>query len=267
MKPNSSPTLISKWTSAMRVSLMLTLAMMCSAYSMVRPAARNSVGSQGSHVVGSRIELGPTDRELTLLFNVVPATRAVPIVRLLGPASRSKTLEVKSGSAGHYSARLADLQDVSSGQVHIEVADEEKGPHALHGADFALQEIATNGPTSSPSRDGHFVLYTLPDGISRGSRLLISGGELPIDALPAAVASNAVVGVYFLDSTASLSKAQGWRLALATPPDKGKVSLFYLPKGDKTWKPLESKSIEGHPLQDAAFAGPGTYLLVRGAKR
>jgi len=266
--PNSSASRICNRTSAVKVFATLTFlaGVVCAGYSKLT-AISNSAGSQEKHLVGIRIQAGPADRELTLMFSVSPATRVPPIVRWPGTASRrAKKLEVLSDSAGPYSARVGDIQNVDNGQVLVELSDAQNGLHELHSADFAVREIATNRPSSSPSRDGHFVVHTIPTGISQGSRLLISSGELPIDALPTGVSSGAVVGAYFLDSIPSLVKMEGWRLAIATVPADGKMALFYLPKGGATWKPLETNLVEGHPLLDAAIAGPGTYLLVKGAK-
>src|SRR5438270_10976056 len=252
-------------TATVKSFIVFALLATCIGYSR-EVAIANTAGSQDSRIVGTRVDVGPTDRELTLTFTVTPSIRFPPVVRLLGTAARAKTLEVQSDSPGHYSAHLGDIQDVSAGQLLLEISNSQKERHELHSADFVLHEIPT-GPSSSPSRDGHLVLYTKPAGISRGSRILISSGERPIDALPGGVSSTAVMGAYFIDSLASFGKAEGWQLAIATVPGSWKVTLFYLAKGSKTWKPLESNLIPGHPLQACPFAGQGTYLLVRGTKQ
>lgn len=74
------------------------------------------------------------------------------------------------------------------------------------------------------------------------------------------------MAAYSLDFLPPVATIEGWRLVVAIAPDNGKTALFYLPKGSKAWKPLESSLIPGHPLLNAAVAGPGTYLLVRGTK-
>lgn len=221
-----------------------------------------------NHAVAARIEAGAGDRELKLAFTVSPVVPVAPTVRWLGIGrADAQNLEVKSDSLGHYSARLGDIGNVDYGQLLIEFPNTPDGQRELHGADFAFREIIANAPSSSPSRDGHFVVYTKPDGVARGSRLLITSGELPIDALPAGLSDRDVLGMYSVDSVPSSTKMEGWQMAISIPQGEARPALLYLAKGAKTWKPLETGVIKGRPMLGAAIPGPGTYLLVHGAKR
>jgi hypothetical protein len=245
----------------------LLVAVVCFEKSQIAVLAQTTQQRE-NHAVGARLEAGSTDRELSLVFTVSPVIRVLPIVRWLGVEPlAAKTLTVRSDVGGHYSAALGDIQNLDNGQLLIELSDVKSGLHELHGLDFTLREIATNGPSSSPSRDGHFVMYTRPNGVLRASRLLISSGEQPIGPLPAGVSAGAVMAVYSLDVLPSVKTIDGWRLAIATAPSDEKTILFYLAKGGKSWKRLESSLIEGHPLLNASVPGPGTYLLAQGVKR
>jgi hypothetical protein len=231
-------------------------------------ALAQSAPQRQNHTVGATVALDPANGQLSLLFSVSPAIRVLPIVRSLGVArGKSKTLTVANKEGGNYSALLGEIKSLDNGQLLIELSDAASGLLEFHGVEFAVGEIATTGPSSSPSRDGHFVVYTKPTGIPRSSRLLISSSELPIGALPAGVSARLVVAAYSLDFVPSVGTVEGWRLATAITPSDGKTSLFYLPKGGKAWKPLDTTLSEGHPLLSAAMAGPGTYLLVKGIKR
>jgi hypothetical protein len=221
-----------------------------------------------NHAVAARIEAGAGDRELKLEFTVNPVIRVTPTVRWLGVGrADAQNLEVKSDSPGHYSARLGDIGNVDYGQLLIELPNTPDGRRELHSADFAFREIVTNTPSLSPSRDGRFVVYTKPEGVARGSRLLITSGELPIDALPAGLSGRPVLGMYSVDSVPSPAKMEGWQMAIAIPQGEARPAVFYLAKGAKTWKQLETGVIEGRPMLGAAIPGPGTYLLVRGGKQ
>jgi len=221
-----------------------------------------------NHTVRATLAVDATNGELNLIFTVSPAIRVLPIVHSLRvPQDGSKTLTVGSKDGGNYSALVGQIKNLDNGQLLIELSDAASGLQEFHGVDFAVGEIATSGPSSSPSRDGHFVVYTKPDRVARSSRLVISSSEQPISALPAGVSARLVLAAYSLDFVPAVGTTEGWRLAIAITPSDGKPALFYLAKGGKAWKPLESSLIEGHPLLSAAVAGPGTYLLVQGAKR
>jgi hypothetical protein len=220
-----------------------------------------------THLVRSRFEPGPSDRELTLVFDVSPTPQAPPVVRRLGatPHDDAETLAVRRDPTGRYSAVLANVPPVADGRVLIELSDPGAGTFELHGADFALREHVADRPSSRPSRDGRFVVFTKPEGISPGARLLIGSGERPTEDLPPAVTSKAVLAVYSLDFLPASDSGDGWLLTMAVTATDAKPVLFYLPKGGAVWKVLDSTALEEHSLLAARVAGPGTYLLAKEA--
>lgn len=223
--------------------------------------------AQENHIVASRFEAGPTDGELTLIFTVNPGIRNLPSVRWLRAAGGdTKTLNVKKDLKGRYTAVLGDVSHAIDGQVLIDLSDSKAGTHELHSADFALREPVTKGPSMSPSRDGHFVVYTKPTDTSPVVRLLISSSEQPIDGLPTGISNRDVVGAYSLTFLTPNDTTKDWQLTMANPTN-GKLALFYLAKSGTQWKPLKSTFVEGRPFLAAAIAGPGTYMLVQEVKR
>jgi hypothetical protein len=221
------------------------------------------------HVVRSRFEAGPSDGELTLIFDVSPVPEALPSVRWLGatPRDDARTLAVRSDQTGRYSAVLADVPPVADGRVLIELSDPGNGSFDIHSAEFALREHVADRPSSRPSRDGRFVVFTKPEGVSPVLRLLIGSSEQPVGDLPPGVTSGAVVGVYSLDFLPASDAADGWQLTMAVTATDVKPALFYLAKGEAVWRVLDSTTLEGHSLLGAGFAGPGTYMLVREVTR
>jgi hypothetical protein len=221
-----------------------------------------------THVVRGRFEPGPADGELTFVFDVRPAPEALPSVRQLGatPRDDARTLSVKSDGTGRYSAVIADVPPVADGQVLIELSDSGAGSFEIHSAEFALREHVADRPSSRPSRDGHFVVFTKPEGVSPALRLLIGSSEQPIEDLPPGVTNSVVSGVYTLDLLPASDSVDGWQLTMAVAATDAKPVLFYLAKGHAVWRVLDSAAIEGHSLLNAGFAGPGTYMLVREVK-
>jgi hypothetical protein len=223
--------------------------------------------AQESHLVAAQFQAGPTDGQLTLMFSVSPAVRDLPIVRWLRAAGgEAKTLEVKKDPKGRYSAALGDVSHAIDGQVLIDLSDSEAGTHELHSVDFALREIITKGPSMSPSRDGHFVVYTKPTDASGVMRLIISSTEQPLEALPPGVSNSDVIGAYSITFISPIDTPKDWQLTIANPADE-KLAIFYLAKSGAAWESLKSAPVEGHPFLGAAVPGPGTYLLVQEVKQ
>lgn len=222
-----------------------------------------------THVMRGRFEPGPADGELTFVFEVSPAPEALPSVRQLGatPRDDARTLSVKNEPTGSYSAILADVPPVADGQVLIELSVPGTGSFEIHSAEFALREHVADRPSSRPSRDGHFVVFTKPEGVSPALRLLIGSSEQPMENLPPGVTTVAVVGVYTLDFLPASDPVDGWLLTMAVTATDARPVLFYLANGRAVWRVLNTTAIEGHPLLSAGFAGPGTYMLVREVKR
>lgn len=143
----------------------LLVAVVCFEESQVAAQPQSPKQPQ-NHTVGARLAIGPADGQLSLVFTVNPAIRVLPTVHSLGVApGSSKTLTVSSQEGGNYSAVLAETQGLDNGQLLIELSDAASGLQEFHGLDFAMREIAATGPSSSPSRDGHFVVYTKPIGV------------------------------------------------------------------------------------------------------
>ena len=229
-----------------------------------RPRSEQSLKA---HVVRGRFEPGPADGELTFIFDVSPIPEALPRARWVGASGNdARTLTVQSDKSGRYSARLADVPKVSDGQVLIELSHPESQSLEIHGAEFALREHIVDRPASRPSRDGHLVVFTKPEGVSPELRLLIGSSRQPLESLPNGVTHSAVVGVYTLDFLPT-ANPDGWLLTIAAPPSDARPVLFYLAKGDAAWRVLETKVIEGQPLLSANFLGAGTYMLVREVTR
>lgn len=217
------------------------------------------------HLVRSRFEPGPTSGDLTLVFDVNPIPQSLPRVSWLGatPRDDARALAVDSGPVGRYSAVLANVPPVGDGRVLIELSDPSTGTYDLHSAEFALRQHVADGPSSRPSRDGRFVVFTKPEGVSPKLRLLIGSGEQPLEDLPAGVTNRAVAAVYSLDFLPKSDQVVGWQLTMATGETDANPALFYLAKGSKVWKLLESHEIEEHGLRAARVEGAGIYLIVR----
>jgi hypothetical protein len=145
----------------------------------------------------------------------------------------------------------------------IELSDLDAGSHELHSADFALQGDIADGLSSRPSRDGHFVVFTRPEGVSGALRLLICSAEQPLEGLPPGITKRAVVAAYTLDFLPASDPVVGWQLTAAVDATDLNPVLFYFAKGGTTWKVLDSAALEGHSMLNAGIVGPGTYLLVR----
>jgi hypothetical protein len=227
-----------------------------------------SVQPPKNHLVRSRFEPGPSDGELTFIFEVGPAPQTLPIVRWLGatPHDDATMLVVRTDPTGRFSATLPNVPPVVEGRLLIELSD--PGTRSdLHSADFALLKHIADGPSSRPSRDGHFVVFTKPEGVSPELRLLIGSVEQPIESLPRGVTERNVVGTYSVDFLPASAGVDGWQLTMALGQNDANPVLFYLPKGRAEWRVLVSTAIREHPLLGAAFAGPGTYMLVREVTR
>ena len=218
-----------------------------------------------THLVRSRFEPGPTEGELTFVFDVSPVPESLPRVSWLGATPRvdARRLEVKSEQTARYSVVLANVPPVSDGRLLIELSDPSTATNDLHSADFALREHVADGPSSRPSRDGRFVVFTKPEGVSPGSRLLIGGSDQPMEELPPGVKDESVVAVYSIEFLPASDRVDGWQLTMAVEAADANAVLFYLPKGRRTWRLLESAAMEEHSLRSARFEGAGTYLLVR----
>lgn len=218
------------------------------------------------HVVRGRFEPGSTDGELTFIFEVSPKPEALPNVRWVAAAGDdARTLVVQSDETGRYSAVLAGVPKVSDGQVLIELSNPDNKLAEVHGAEFALREQVADRPAARPSRDGHFQVFTKPEGVSPELRLLIGSSEQPIENLPKGVTTGAVAGVYTLDFLPA-ANPDGWLLTIAAPTGAHSV-LFYIAKDGAGWRVLNTKMIESHKLLSADFAGAGTYMLVREVTR
>lgn len=218
-----------------------------------------------THLVRSRFESGPAEGELTFVFDVSPVPESLPRVSLLGATPRvdARRLEVKSNQSGRYSVVLANVPPLADGRLLIELSDPNTGTHDLHSADFALREHVANGPASRPSRDGRFVVFTKPEGVSPGMRLLIGSGDQPMEDLPPQVNDKSVAAAYSIEFLPASARVDGWQLTMAVGATDANAVLFYLPKGGRRWRLLESAAMEEHSLRSARFEGPGTYLLVR----
>jgi hypothetical protein len=215
------------------------------------------------HAVRGRFEPGPSDKELIFVFDVSPTPQALPTVRWLGstPRDDARTLTVQSDQTGRYSALLAEVAVVAGGRVTIELSDKDTGGADLHGADFALNHVS--GSSSQQSRDGRFVVFTKPEGVSPSQRLLIGSVEQPIEGLPRGVTDKALAAVYSVTFLPESLRADDWQLTIAVGPNDAQAVLFYLPKDGKDWKRIESAALPEQSLRIAHFAGPGTYLLAR----
>lgn len=220
-----------------------------------------------AHLVRGRFEPGPADGELTFIFDVSPTPESLPNVRWVGASGdNSKTLAVSSNESGRYSVVLADVPKVSDGQVLIKLSIPGSESFEIHGAEFALREQVADRPAARPSRDGHFQVFTKPNGVSPELRLLIGSTEQPIENLPRGVTNGSVAGVYTLDFLPA-ANPDGWLLTVAVTPSDPHAVLLYHPKGDAAWRTLSSTQLEGHPLLGVNFAGAGTYMLVREVTR
>lgn len=221
-----------------------------------------------NHLVRSRFEPGPSDGELTFVFDVSPAPQALPIVRWLGaaPHDDATMLVVRTDPTGRFSANLPNVPPVTEGRLVIELPDPGNRSD-LHSADFTLLKHTADGPSSRPSRDGHFVVFTKPEGVSPELRLLISSVEQPIESLPRGVTDRNVVGTYSVDFLPASARVDGWQLTMALAENDANHVLFYLPKGGTEWRVLDSTAISEHPLLGAPFAGPGTYMLLQEVTR
>jgi len=219
------------------------------------------------HLVKSRFQPGPDDRTLTLVFDVSPPTDAAPRVRWRNEGDEVKTLEVRSDPDASYTAVLNDVPSLTDGEVLIEIASADNKSLEIHRAEFALRQHVASGPSSRPSRNGRFVVFTKPEGVASQLRLLIGSGEQPIDKLPDGVTSEAVSEVYSLDLLSASNGGDGWLLTIAVDKSDNKPVIFYLPKNGQAWRTLSSTPVEGHDLIGATFAGAGTYMLVREVSR
>ena len=217
------------------------------------------------HLVRSRFESGPAEGELTFVFDVTPVPESLPKVSWLGATPRvdARRLEVKSDQTGRYLVVLANVPPLADGRLLIEVSDPGTGTYTLHSADFALREHVADRPSSRSSRDGRFVVFTKPEGVSPESRLLIGSADQPLEDLPPRVDDKSVAEVYSVEFLPASARVDGWQLTMAVGTTDANAVLFYLPKGGRRWRLLESAAMEEHSLRSARFEGPGTYLLVR----
>jgi hypothetical protein len=182
-------------------------------------------------------------------------------------ADEVKTLEIKSDPDASYTAVLNDVSSVTDGEVLIEIAAADNKSVEIHRAEFAVRQHFASGPSSRPSRNGRFVVFTKPERVAPELRLLIGSGEQPIDKLPDGVASEAVSEVYSLDLLSASNRVDGWLLTMVVDRSDNKPVIFYLPKNSQAWRTLSSTPVEGHDLIGATFAGAGTYMLVREVSR
>jgi hypothetical protein len=250
------------------VTFSIVLILAAAAYNIGSPTLQ-AASKQSDHAVGVQFELAPAKGPTTISIKVTPPVRDLPIVSLIGgPQHETKKLSVRSERSGIYTAVIGDVSQLVDGQILVELQGVQPGLHELHTADFSVREVPGRNPSSSPSHDGHFVVFTKPSEVPQSQLLLIGSSEQPIDALPPGIANRNVVAVY---SFAFLSQQRldlsSWRLTMTIPPNDGEQKIFYLARPGEKWKELQSSLIVGHPLLTAAVAGPGTYLFVRGAKR
>ena len=247
------------------VLILAFLAVSCY-FPSLKAATTQGAEAQKKHIVGARFESGPREGELMLLFTISPRIGVEPVVRWLSATTKAKTLKVGCDSGSRCSAVLADTMREADGQVLIELSDSKSGLHELHSVDFAQREVLASRASSSPSRDGRFVVFTRPVGISQAQRLLIGSSEQPMSPLPPGVSADAVDGVYSLDFLPPMGIVDGWQLTMTAPSDT-KPALFYLAKAGTEWKALDAEPVQGHPLIMATVAGPGIYLVVRQVQR
>jgi hypothetical protein len=240
------------------------LAVSCCVLGLNSAATAQVAETRNNHIIGARFESGPQTGELTLLFTISPTIRVEPIVRWLTATTKAKTLTVRGDSSSKYSVVLGDTHGAADGQVLIELSDSKSGLHELHSVDFAQREVLASRPSSTSSRDGHFVVFTKPAG--KAQRLLIGSSQQPMGPLPSGVSADAVTGAYSLEFLPPVEKVDGWQLTMTVPSADVRIALFYLAKAGATWKTLEVKPLEGHPLVVAKVPGPGIYLAVRKAK-
>lgn len=221
--------------------------------------------TSGKHAMGGHFEPGPADGALTFVFHLIPTPVSAPKVRWLGATAHddARVLTVQNDGRGGFSAILAPVPPGGEGRVLVELSEPGAGAFELHSAEFALREPVGARPASRPSRDGHFVVFTKPDGPSAGPRLLIGSGADSVEDLPASLTHRVVSAVYTLDVLPASAAVSGWMLTAAIAPTDTNPVLYYLAKGGTAWQALDSPAIKERQLIAASVAGPGTYVVTR----
>lgn len=221
----------------------------------------------GSHQVGAEFRPGPSDQTMTLALGSCPPSAPLPTVQWLGETAQhvTKTIPVQRDASGRCSAALTEVPLLGSGQLLIDMTMPGDKRSRLHDVDFAIRDHGPI-PMMRPSRNGSFLLFTLPNSSPSNVRILIGGSGLPVVDLPPNVASSQVLSSHTVDFlTASLSFVD-WHINVEVPTGETEPRLFHLPRGSGVWQQLAVGALEQHPFVRASFVGPGTYLLVRRAK-